>query len=186
MDIAPSQAERRFGLPLVGRKRELALVRQAFDRSVTERRSGLVTVLGLPGIGKSRLAHEISNSLRGEATVLVGQCPSYGDGITYLPVAEMVHQATGDDVSGGLQQILAGIPDGDTIAGRVADVIGRDEVTGAGDESFWATRRLFEALADEQPLVLVFEDIHWAEPTLLDKIPYLPLGWEHGRCCCCA
>ena len=101
------------------------------------------------------------------------------EGITYLPVAEMVRQATGDDAS-GLRQILADIPDGDTIAGRVADVIGRDEVTGAGEESFWATRRLFEAVADKRPLVLVFEDIHWAEPTLLDMIDYLA-EWVRER-----
>ena len=65
-------------------------------------------------------------------------------------------------------------------------MIGRDEVKGAGDESFWATRRLFETLADPQPLVLVFENIHWAEPTLLAMIDYLAEWSENDRCCCCA
>ena len=173
IDPTAEAVVREFDRPLVGREYELGLLRQMFERTVAERRSGLATVLGFPGIGKSRLALGLAESLAGEARVLVGHCRSYGEGITYWPIAEMVREAFGLSVNLGLVQLLDRQPDGERIAALVGAALGEAEVTGAGEETFWAIRRLFEALAAERPLVLVFEDIHWAEPTLLDLIEYL-------------
>jgi class 3 adenylate cyclase/tetratricopeptide (TPR) repeat protein len=141
--------ERRFDAPLVGRHEELARLRVAFGQAVAERRCRLATVLGPPGIGKSRLARELAADLSGEAVVLFGRCLSYGEGITYWP----------------LREIFAA-------AGAEAEV---DAALGAGapEEVFWAVRKAVEARARERPLVLVLEDIHWAEPTLLDLVEHL-------------
>ena len=173
IDPTAEAVVREFDRPLVGREYELGLLRQMFERTVAERRSGLATVLGFPGIGKSRLALGLAESLAGEARVLVGHCRSYGEGITYWPIAEMVREAVGENVQAGLVALLDGEPDGERIASVIVAALGEGELTGGGEETFWALRRLFEALAAERPLVLVFEDIHWAEPTLLDLIEYL-------------
>ena len=117
---------------------ELGLLRQMFERTVAERRSGLATVLGFPGIGKSRLALGLAESLAGEARVLVGHCRSYGEGITYWPIAEMVREAFGLSVNLGLVQLLDRQPDGERIAALVGAALGEAEVTGAGEETFWA------------------------------------------------
>ena len=173
IDPTAEAVVREFDRPLVGREYELGLLRQMFERTVAERRSGLATVLGFPGIGKSRLALGLAESLAGEARVLVGHCRSYGEGITYWPIAEMVREAVGENVQAGLVALLDGEPDGERIASVIGAALGEGELTGGGEETFWALRRLFEALAADRPLVLVFEDIHWAEPTLLDLIEYL-------------
>lgn len=173
VDARAGMVVREFGRPLVGRTHELGLLREAFDRAVATSRGGLATVFGFPGIGKSRLALGLAESLAGEACVLVGHCRSYGEGITYWPVAEMVREAVGESIRSGLASLLDGEPDGHRVARVVTAALGEAETTGGGEETFWAVRRVFEALAAEQPLVLVFEDIHWAEPTLLDLIEYL-------------
>ena len=180
MEPGAEIALRQLGRPLVGRKRELGVLEGAFRRSVEDRRSALVTVLGVPGIGKSRLAGELANLVAPKATVLVGRCLSYGEGITYGPIAEMVRSVIAGDVQPGLIELLAGQADAEEVAGLVAGVIGVTDVSGTGEEPFWAIRRLFEALAAVQPLVLVFEDIHWAEPALLDLIEHLS-DWIRER-----
>jgi len=139
----------RLDAPLVGRQEELARVRRAFEQAVSERRCRLVTVLGPPGIGKSRLAGELGANLRGEANILVGRCLPYGEGITYWPLREIFAAAGAEDE---LEAALA---------------------EGAPEEIFWSVRKAFESRAREWPLVLVLEDIHWAEPTLLDLIEHL-------------
>ena len=141
--------ERRLDAPLVGRRAELARVRDAFDRAVSERRCGLVTVLGPPGIGKSRLARELASDLRDEAAVLPGRCLPYGEGITYWPLREIFAVAEAEDE---LDAALA---------------------AEAPEAIFWAVRKALELRARQLPLVLVVEDIHWAEPTLLDLIEHL-------------
>ena len=89
--------ERRLDSPLVGRRDELARVRTAFDGALAERTCRLVTALGPPGIGKTRLAREVATSLEDEASVLVGRCLPYGEGITYWPLAEIFHQAQAEE-----------------------------------------------------------------------------------------
>jgi class 3 adenylate cyclase len=164
---APALA-RRLDAPLVGRQEELAELRGAFERARAERRSVLATVLGAAGIGKTRLVRELLAGLRQEATVLLGRCVSYGDGATFLPLEEMVA-----GIGAAPATVLAGEDDRQLVADRIASLLGRTEATSSTGEGFWALRRLFGGLARERPLVAVFEDVHWAEPTLLDLIEYL-------------
>ena len=147
---------RRFDLPLIGREQELAQLRKAYEQVLDEHRCRVVTVLGEAGIGKTRLAQELIASVGDEATVLVGRCVSYGEGATYLPLADMINE---------LGALIAG-----------ADSTG---------EIALETRKRFEQLAASRPLVLVLEDIHWAEPTLLDLIEHLGQRAEGSILCLC-
>ena len=152
--------------PLVGRERELRLLDEAFERATQRRAPQLVTVIGEPGIGKSRLARELAARLDPRATVLAGRCLPYGLGITYWPVREMVLQAADGRP---LETLTAGLPDGPAAAASVTAMLGLGE-SAAGESSPWAFRLLFGAVAHEGPLVLLFEDVHWAEPPLLDLV----------------
>ena len=157
--------------PLIGRARELALLLQTFERVAEEGESALATVFGQPGIGKSRLAFELMRSVRSRASVLQGTCASYGHGITYAPVAEMLRQIAPD--ASALRQLLLEQGDAERVAQTVVAALGMGDEDTDGEETFWAFRRVFEALAESTPVVLVVEDVHWAEPTLLDLIEYL-------------
>ncbi|MGH2992910.1 MAG: BTAD domain-containing putative transcriptional regulator [Solirubrobacterales bacterium] len=158
---------------IVGRDDELGRLRQAFDRVVRERALHSITILGPPGIGKSRLASEFASLIAEESTVLAGRCVPYGEGITFWPLREMVRELGGPE---SLRERLAGEERGELIADRLSEVVGVTETTSTREEIFWAARRLFEATARERPLVLAFEDVHWAEPTFLDLIEYLGEG----------
>ena len=155
---------------LVGREGELAQLRQAFDRVGREGTVHLFTVLGGAGIGKSRLAEEFASHVAEEATVLAGRCLSYGERITFSALREVVGGLT---AARPLSEALAGEEDAALVAARVTEAIERAESNSALEEIFWAFRRLFESLARERPLVLLLEDVHWAEPTLLDFVDYL-------------
>jgi class 3 adenylate cyclase len=133
---------------IVDREAELRTIVDAFETARGERRCRVVTVVGDAGIGKSRLASELVDRILPVATVLVGRCVSYGDGATYLPLAEMLTQSGAD----------------------LAAVLGDSSSMG---EELLALRLYFESLARARPLVLVLEDIHWAEPTLLDLVEHL-------------
>ncbi len=171
---APALA-RGLDSPLVGREVELAQLRQAFDQVAREARASLVTVLGGAGIGKSRLARELEASLADVARVLTGRCLPYGDGITYWPLFEIVRDLVGEeeDPRPAIARLVAGREAADAIAERIAGALGHSTEAGSAEETFWAVRKLFEALAQERPLVVVFEDLHWAEPTLLDMIEHI-------------
>jgi class 3 adenylate cyclase/predicted ATPase len=171
---APAYA-RRLDAPLVGRRKELGLLRAAFDEAVAERAGRLVTVTGPAGIGKSRLAAELCLMVRDDARVLTGRCLPYGDGITFWPLVQIVGALGGDE---GVRELLAGTEDGALVAERVLSAVGPTSAAVAGGEMFWAVRRLLEELARDRPLVLLMEDIHWAAPTLLDLLEYLT-GWMH-------
>lgn len=171
--------------PIVGRDRDLALLGVAFERCVARRACEFVTVLGEAGVGKSRLVAEVAQRYHSRATVLVGRCLPYGEGITYWPLLELVSQAAGiedaDDrpaARAKLDRLLAGGPDGKAIAGNLAQLIGLDDSVDPGEQAFWAVRRLLEAVARQRPLVVWIEDLQWAEPTLLDLVTYLA---EHAR-----
>jgi len=161
---------RHLEAPLVGRGAELAALHEIFARVVDERSCRLALILGEAGIGKTRLASELTTELDGNATVLVGRCVSYGKGATYLPLAEVIRQVK---TRSELRDLLAGDEHAELIGTRLAELTGEQEGSGSGGETFWAVRRLFEALAGDRPVVLLFEDLHWAEPTLLDLIDYL-------------
>ena len=155
---------RPIGASFVGREDELGTLERALSRAVDGRSPQLVTIMGPPGIGKSRLARELMR--RSQARVLSGGCLSYGEGITYWPLAEMVAQL------GDVHAVLPDDEDGALAAARIAAALGAAAVV-SSDEIAWGFRRLFEAVAREQPLIVVLDDIHWAEPTLLDLIEYI-------------
>jgi tetratricopeptide (TPR) repeat protein len=156
---------RRIDAPFVGRKRELDLLLAKLDETTKTRSPHLVTIVGPPGIGKSRLARELIQ--RSDARVLVGRCLSYGDGITYLPLEEVVSEI------GDVGAALGEGAEADLAAARIAAAIGTSETAVSSDEIAWGFRKLFEALAKQRPLMVVLDDIHWAEPTLLDLVEYL-------------
>lgn len=169
--------------PMTGRNEELAMVLDAARRALSGRKAALFTVLGVPGVGKSRLIREASSRLATEGWSLVrGRCLPYGEGITYWPVAEMVRELAGIGADTSAEESRARLehvsPDAD-VADRLARIIGVSDpsqgaVEGADREIAWGFRRLVEHLIESRgPLVLVFEDIHWAEPALLDLIEYL-------------
>src|SRR5919204_451536 len=127
----------------------------------------LATIVGTPGMGKSRLARELLRSLEGEASILVGRCSSYGEGVSYVPLADVGRDA------GDISHLLADVEHGDVAARLVRGAVGAREGGGSPDETAWAFRRLFETLAATRPLVVVVDDIHWADPPLLDLIEYV-------------
>jgi class 3 adenylate cyclase/tetratricopeptide (TPR) repeat protein len=177
---------RRLDSPIVGRDQDLALLRSAFERAVAERSCRLVTVFGTPGVGKTRLTTEFAAWAEGRARVLQGRCLPYGDGITYWPVAEVVREAASvslddgpEEATGKILALLGGEEDAGTIAERLVSVLGLTATAAPAQESFWAVRRLLEVLAEREPLVVVFEDIHWGEATFLDLVEYLA-GWSKG------
>jgi class 3 adenylate cyclase/tetratricopeptide (TPR) repeat protein len=175
VDAQAAGVARRLDAPLVGRGPELDRLRAAYDGAVAERGCVLVTILGAAGVGKSRLAQELAGQLAAEARVLGGRCLPYGEGITFWPLVDIVGGLGGDDQ---LTAVLAKVEDGDLVADRVRAAVGTAE-SAPGDELFWAIRRLVETLAAEHPLLLVLEDLHWAEPTFLDLVEYLH-GWTEG------
>jgi class 3 adenylate cyclase/tetratricopeptide (TPR) repeat protein len=167
--------------PLVGREPELDLLRTTFARTERDRRAHLFTIFGEPGIGKSRLAREFADGLE-RASVLTGRCLPYGEGITYWPLAEMIKAAAGiaddDPLEEAFEKLRAccaeeALADVLGLASGLLDAL--DSEHGAQDIG-WAVRELMSRLADVQPLVLVFEDIHWAEAPLLDLIEHVSDG----------
>ena len=170
---------RPIATPFVGRDRELDELRRAFDTAVGEHSCQLATIVGPPGIGKSRLARELVRSVEQDARVVVGRCVAYGEGITYLPLAEIVREVAGPDPEPTLTALLANVERGPAATRLIMGAIGASDEPGSPEETAWAFRRLFETLALSRPLAIVVDDIHWAEPTLLDLLEYV-LGFSSG------
>jgi class 3 adenylate cyclase len=178
---APGHA-RRQDAPIVGREPELRLFAWVYERVAATGSSHLLTILGPAGAGKTRLVTEAVATLAG-ATVLRGRCLSYGEGITYWPVAEIVRQAAGiadtDPPAGALAKLRRLLePDREQVAARIAQLIGLEATAGPAEEAAWAFRRLLELLAARTPLVVVLDDLHWAEPGLLDLVEHVA---DYGR-----
>jgi DNA-binding SARP family transcriptional activator len=161
------------GASFVGREAPLAWLAEAFRRVRAERRARIVVVLGEAGIGKTRLASEFLHSLVGEASSLVGRCVSYGEGATYLPLAEIVRQLAPERPQATIARLLEGDEHAALVGERMAELLGQSDGTAPTSELFWAVRRLFAVLARRRPHIVVLEDLHWAEPTLLDLVEYL-------------
>ena len=144
---------RHLDVPLVGRADELRLLREAWQRAVREPGCHLFTLLGAAGVGKTRLAEELLGELGERATILRGRCLAYGEGITFWPLVEAL------------------VP----VRERAGEVLERLSNGGAAtpEELFWDVRRMLEALAVEHPVILHIDDLHWAEPTLLDLLDHI-------------
>ena len=164
--------------PLVGRDHELELLENTFSRAVRDERAHLFTMYGEAGVGKSRLAREFLDGLE-RASVLKGRALPYGNGVTYWPLGEMVKSAAGISDDDPLEEAFQKLREC-CAEEAVADVLGlasglMEALEGerSPQEIAWAAREVMEGIADVQPLVLLFEDIHWAEPPLLDLIEHL-------------
>jgi class 3 adenylate cyclase/tetratricopeptide (TPR) repeat protein len=164
--------------PLVGREAELELLENTFNRTVRDGRAHLFTIFGEPGVGKSRLAREFVDGLE-RASVLSGRCLPYGESVTYWPLAEMIKAAAGisdDDPLEEAFEKLRACCEEEAIAdvlGLASGVLEALEGERSAQEISWATREVMQNLGDVQPLVLFFEDIHWAEEPLLDLVEHL-------------
>jgi class 3 adenylate cyclase len=164
--------------PLVGRDHELELLQNTYDRALRDRRAHLFTIYGDPGVGKSRLSQEFSDSLE-SATVLSGRSLPYGEGVTYWPLAEMVKCAAGiedDDPLDVAVEKLRSFCEDEVVAdllGLASGVLEAVQAERSQQEIAWAAREWAQRMAQEQPLVLIFEDIHWAEEPLLELIEHL-------------
>ena len=160
-------------VPLVGRRAELRRLTTRFHRAVERDRCVLVTVTGPAGMGKSRILKEFAAGIEDEATVVVGRCLPYGEGITYWPLIEIVNDLAGVTGTPEIEGLLAGDSQPQVVASRVAAAAGRSGASATEQDVQWAVRRLFEALARRRPLVAAFDDIHWAEPAMLDLIEHV-------------
>ena len=158
-DVRADEGRRLSAVPMVGREHELGVLRSSFAEAVETRSCRLVTVVGPAGVGKSRLVAEFLGGLDG-ARVLQGRCLSYGDGITYWPVAEVVRQLQGE---------LDELPDQRVVA-ALRGLLGAGPATSSTEEIAWAVRKLLEAAAAERPVVCVLDDVNWGEETFLDLV----------------
>jgi class 3 adenylate cyclase/tetratricopeptide (TPR) repeat protein len=152
--------ERRHDARFVGRERELALIRGAWQRAWSERRCEVVTILGDAGVGKSRLVAELTSALEG--TVVRGRCPPYGEGITYWPVVEMLRE-------------LRVLPRDEAAALSIRSLLREVDAATSAEEIAWGVRKTLEQAAGERPLAVVFDDIQWGEQTFLDLIEHIGL-----------
>jgi class 3 adenylate cyclase/tetratricopeptide (TPR) repeat protein len=187
------QARARFGVdlageartPLVGREREVGQLVDALERVREQRTSELLTLVGVPGIGKSRLVGELFQSIERGGVLTYwrqGRSLPYGQGVSYWALAEMVKAQAGiletdsdNEVEAKLERTVGQLIDEDTdwVLAQLRPLVGQGDAAGTQEESFAAWRRFFEALAEQRSLVLVFEDIQWADDGLLDFIEHL-------------
>ena len=200
------EARSRFGVdlastsrvPLVGRTHELQVLKDALARVRGEGSPQLVTLVGVPGIGKSRLVGELFRAVDEDTTELIswrqGRSLPYGDGVTFWALAEMVKAQAGiretdspedaaQKLDGSVAALIPDPADAHWIEGHLRPLAGLSrDAAPVGDrreEAFTAWRRFFEALAEQSPLVLVFEDLHWADDNLLDFVEHL-VDWSGG------
>jgi class 3 adenylate cyclase/tetratricopeptide (TPR) repeat protein len=189
LEIAPDTSPRtllRLDSPFAGRGAELAELRGASERAIDPGSCEIVTVLGTAGVGKSRLVAEFVSSLTDDVRVVRGRCLPYGEGITFAPIVGVIRECAGisetdspEQAKRNLAALLHAAPDSALIQQRLTGLLGISDVTPGIEEIFWGVRKLLEELAGRQPLVVVFEDIHWGEPTFLDLLEYL-VDWLQG------
>jgi class 3 adenylate cyclase/tetratricopeptide (TPR) repeat protein len=185
----------RGGAALVGRRQELDLLLDALARAQRERSPQLVTLVGVPGIGKSRLLWELYARLSDDPTVFVrwrqGRSLPYGEGVSFWALGELVKsqagilesddaEAAGEKLASAVSNALAEPEEAGWVVRHLRPLVGLGSAQGAGrEETFTAWRRFFEALAEQRPLLLVFEDVHWADDGLLDFVDHL-VDWTAG------
>jgi class 3 adenylate cyclase/tetratricopeptide (TPR) repeat protein len=174
--------------PFVGRDRELRLVKELYHATAEDRRAHLVSVIGIGGIGKSRVSWEFYkyvDGLAGDVWWHSGRCLAYGEGVAFWALAEMIRGRSGivedEETASARQKLRAAveehIPDPQErrfAEPRLAHLLGLEEgAVGDQENLFAAARMFFERLAHTGPTVLLFEDLHWADSALLDFIEYL-------------
>jgi class 3 adenylate cyclase/tetratricopeptide (TPR) repeat protein len=162
--------------PLIGRRADLGVLSESFELAAAGSGSWTVTILGEAGLGKTRLAEELIGQVRDRALVVRGRCLAYGDGITFWPLVEVVRQAAGIDDGDQTEAALAKLAHaaGDAeVAARVAAAVGLSVASFPLPELYWGVRKLFERLAEHRPLVVFFDDLHWAESAFLDLLDHL-------------
>ena len=177
---AAERVRGRFLSPMVGRDRERRRLRDAFEQAVADDSCQLFTVLGTAGVGKSRLVHDFLGDIAANASLARGRCLPYGDGITFWPlleairdVAELDDTATAEVSHARLVELIGDAPDRGLVAQRVSELSGIAEGGTGADEGFDAVRRFLEAVGRRRPLVVVFDDVHWAETTFLDLVEHV-------------
>jgi class 3 adenylate cyclase/tetratricopeptide (TPR) repeat protein len=158
------------GAPFVGREVERHQLEAVFDHAVRSANAQLVTVIGSPGVGKSRLLHEFVTGLQSRATVLTARCDATGG--TYAPMVDIVRSAA--DAAGGLDALVAGDPDRSRLSAAIAELLEHGRAS-SPEETFWTARRALMGLVSStaQPIVIVLDDVHWAESLLLDLVEHL-------------
>jgi class 3 adenylate cyclase/tetratricopeptide (TPR) repeat protein len=169
---------RRVDLPVVGRREEFGRLLDAFDRALASSHCEVVTVLGQAGLGKSRLIEEFARHAGARAQVLRGRCLSYGEGLTFWPIAEVLRQAAGillEDREEQARAKLWSLVGGgrEDAALRIWSLMGSGSGGYTRDELLWSVRYVLETIARRRPLVVIFDDIHWAEPIFLDLIEHV-------------
>ena len=166
-------AHARLELPMVGRDAELALLVEGFEASVRDVSCVRVRVRGDTGIGKSRLVYELIDRLPATSRVLRGGCLSYGEGITFWPVVELIQAASGmtpGDAAEVARPAVAQLVAEPGAAERLWSLAGLTDRQYPIAELFWAVRVMFEHLARDRPLVVIVDGLHWAEPTLVELL----------------
>ncbi len=184
-----SDVTRSLTTPLVGRELDLALLQGTFDRVAGERSVQLVTLVGEPGVGKSRLVAELfayANGLEQLVTWRQGRCLPYGEGITFWALGEIVKAHAGiyesDSAAEATAKLEAVLPEGDErpwLRARLLPLLGIESSPAAQEEAFTAWRRFLESVAETGPTVLVVEDVHWADDAMLAFLEHVA-DWAQG------
>jgi DNA-binding SARP family transcriptional activator len=167
----------RVDAPFVNREEDLRRLTEVYAQVARERTTMTVAVIGEAGLGKTRLVQESARRLGQDVTVLTGRCLPYGEGITFYPLRELVRQAVGGvDSPEKIRDLLESSADAADVAERLHRAFGPgDQGRSDAAEIFWAARRFLEAVAQRRLLLVVLEDLHWAEPTFIDLVESLAL-----------
>jgi class 3 adenylate cyclase/tetratricopeptide (TPR) repeat protein len=181
--LSAAEAASRPTATLVGREAEMAQLTEVLETAVDAQTCQLVTLVGDAGVGKTRLAQEFLEIARARATVIGGRCLPYGDGITFWPIVELVRGAAGiletDTPANAIRKLMDVVGD-QSVVDRVAAAVGLNDAPFQVGELFWGIRRMLETLATDKPLLVLFDDIHWAEPTFLDLLDHLTANSRGG------
>ena len=168
--------QRRQDAPMVGRDAEMGALAAMFDRAVAERACRMATVVGDAGVGKTRLVAEFTAARASEALIIHGRCLPYGEGITFWPLREVTRDAAGigidDPPAVAMAKLRSRVGD-DAVSDRLASVIGLSQAPFPIPEVYWGTRKFLEGLSAERPVLLVIDDVHWAETIFLELIDHL-------------
>jgi class 3 adenylate cyclase/tetratricopeptide (TPR) repeat protein len=171
---------RRTDFPIVGREPELNALLEAFDRACHDRVCVLASVIGDAGVGKTKLVAELLSRIGDRARIAEGRCLSYGEGITYWPLSQIVQQLAGigeadprDLAFGKLEALCRDAANAEVIVERVATAMGLATAPFPKEELAWGFRKLLEHLGVDRPLAVVLDDIHWAHPPLLETIVHV-------------